>query len=60
MNRLISFLKDVRVELAKVSWPTQRDTIRYTITVVIMALAVACFLTLWDLAFTWILENIIT
>lgn len=44
MNRFIEFLKDVRVELSKVAWPTRRDLINYTLVVVALSLTLAVFL----------------
>lgn len=44
MNKIIQFLKDVRVELAKVVWPTRREAIRATLVVILFSLFVAAFL----------------
>ncbi|OGE29978.1 preprotein translocase subunit SecE [Candidatus Daviesbacteria bacterium RIFCSPHIGHO2_02_FULL_36_13] len=41
---IVNFLKEVKEELAKVAWPTREQTIRYTILVVIVAVAVGAFL----------------
>lgn len=40
MDKAINFLKEVQSELDKVVWPTREQTIRYTILVVIVAIAV--------------------
>ncbi len=40
----ISFLKEVWEELGKVAWPTREQTIRYTILVILVAVAVGLFL----------------
>ena len=40
----VNFLKEVREELAKVTWPTREQTTRYTILVIIVAVAVGAFL----------------
>lgn len=44
MDKPISFLKEVKEELAKVTWPTREQTIRYTVLVIIVAVAVGLFL----------------
>lgn len=44
MDKAISFLKEVKEELAKVAWPTREQTLRYTILVIIVALVVGAFL----------------
>lgn len=44
MHKAIDFLKEVREELNKVVWPTKKQTIRYTVLVIIVALVVGVFL----------------
>jgi len=44
MEKVINFLKDVKIELSKVSWPTREQTIQYTLVVLGLSLAVALFL----------------
>lgn len=41
---VFSFFKEVREELLKVTWPSREQTIRYTILVVLVAVAVGLFL----------------
>lgn len=36
---LLSFIKEARDELKKVSWPSRETTIRYTIVVIVSSLA---------------------
>ena len=48
------YFKEVRVEMAKVKWPTRSDTINYTIVVIGVSLAVAAFLGALDLIFTYL------
>ena len=61
MPNVIGFLKEVREELAKVAWPSREQTIRYTILVIIVAVAVGAFLGGLDYILTavtaYILEN---
>lgn len=44
MPNIITFLKEVKEELVKVAWPTREQTIRYTILVIIVTVAVGLFL----------------
>lgn len=44
MDKPLAFLKEVQEELGKVVWPTREQTIRYTLLVVIVAVAVGVFL----------------
>jgi preprotein translocase subunit SecE len=40
----LNFIRDVRSELRKVSWPTQRETINLTVVVIALSIAVGLFL----------------
>ena len=44
MPNIINFFKEVKEELAKVTWPGREQTIRYTVLVIIVAVAVGAFL----------------
>jgi preprotein translocase subunit SecE len=59
MSRLVAFLRDVKIELARVSWPTRKQTIQYTLAVIIMSIAVALFLGAWDTLFSWVLNHVL-
>jgi len=59
MNKITEFLRDVRVELAKVTWPTRRQTTQYTLSVIFMSIAVALFLGGWDSIFGFILHKVL-
>ena len=57
MEKLIQFLKEVRVELAKVSWPTRNQTILYTLVVIGISLFLAAFLGLMDFGYKFIIDK---
>ncbi len=59
MSKVIDFLKDVRVELAKVSWPTRQELIRYTMIVIGASIAMAIFLGALDMVFQWLLQHFV-
>jgi len=59
MAKLTEFLKDVKTELGRVSWPTKKQTAQYTAVVIIMSIAVAAFLTAWDSIFSFILNKLL-
>lgn len=44
MPNILSFLLEVKEELGKVAWPSREQTIRYTILVILVAVAVGLFL----------------
>lgn len=59
MAKVIDFLKDVRVELAKVTWPTRKETIRYTLIVIGVSIVLALFLGVLDSAFQLGIQHLI-
>ncbi len=52
----ITFLKEVRVELTKVTWPTKKEVIRLTTIVIIISVAVGAYVGVLDLIFTKLIE----
>ncbi|BFD25041.1 MAG: preprotein translocase subunit SecE [Candidatus Parcubacteria bacterium] len=52
MNKIINYIKASIEELKKVSWPTKKETYRYTVLVVVVSLAVAAYLGGLDYLFT--------
>ncbi len=59
MNRFTEFLKEVKIELKKVSWPTREETTRFTGMVIIVSAVIAIFLGGLDLLFQFILNKIL-
>ncbi|MDI6602810.1 MAG: preprotein translocase subunit SecE [Patescibacteria group bacterium] len=55
-NKIITFLKEVQLEMKKVNWPTREETIKYTLMVIAVSLAVAIFLGGFDFVFTTLLN----
>ena len=55
MQRLITFLKEVRAELTKVVWPTRSQLIRYTGVVIGISLFFALYLGGVDALLSWII-----
>ena len=58
-NKIITFLKEVRLEIKKVNWPTRQETIRYTLIVIGISVAVAMFLGAFDFIFTTLINKFI-
>ncbi len=44
MKVVSQFLKEVRQEVKKVTWPTKQETMRYSLMVIIASLIVAAYL----------------
>ena len=58
-TKLIIFLKEVKVELKKVNWPTRQETIKYSLMVVGASAVIAFFLGGLDFLFTIIINRFI-
>lgn len=57
--KLITFFKEVIIEMKKVNWPTKPQVLRYTMIVIGVCVAVAIFLGGMDLIFSTILNKYI-
>lgn len=58
-QRIITFIKEARVELKKVKWPTREDTIRYTAAVIIVSAALAAYLGGLDYLFQFVMNQFV-
>ncbi len=52
-RRGLGFVKDARVEVRKVVWPTRQETLQTTIAVLFMVILVAIMLWLFDMFLGW-------
>ena len=57
-QKWVDFFKEVKVELKKVTWPTQKQTTGTTIVVIIFVFVVAAFLGLFDLSLSKLVKRI--
>ena len=60
MSAFSKYIQDTRVELKHVAWPTQMQTIVYTILVVSISVAVALYIGFFDFFFTRGLEEFLS
>jgi len=58
MDKIKAYLKDVRKEMKKVSWPSQDELVDYTIVVVIFTIILSAFIFGIDQVYSTILEAI--
>jgi preprotein translocase subunit SecE len=58
-NKIFSFLRESKTELKKVKWPTKRETLQYTLVVIIISLVVAIFLGGLDYFLSLLLKRLI-
>ena len=52
-RRGLGFVKDARVEVRKVVWPTRQETLQTTVAVLFMVILVAIMLWLFDMFLGW-------
>jgi len=57
-KRLISFLREVRAELRKVTWPSKNEVYSTTIVVIIATVFFGFYLYFMDLIFSWVLNQV--
>ena len=57
-DRFLHFLKETRIELRKVVWPTREETAKTTGIILIAVVIVAIFLWIIDAFFTWGVQSI--
>ena len=59
-RRGLGFVKDARVEVRKVVWPTRQETLQTTIAVLFMVILVAIMLWLFDMFLGWGISKLLT
>ena len=59
MSSLLDYLRSTRGELKHVSWPTQRQTVVYTILVILISIFTGAYLGILDFGLTKILSFIL-
>lgn len=59
MNSITTFLREVRVELGKVSWPSRQQMTLYTAVVLGLCLFFAIYLGGLDSFFSWLLSRFV-
>jgi preprotein translocase subunit SecE len=57
-DQFIHFLKETRIELRKVVWPTRQETIKTTGIIMVAVIIIAIFLWIVDAFFTWGVQSI--
>ena len=59
-RRGLGFVRDARVEVRKVVWPTRQETLQTTIAVLFMVVLVAIMLWLFDMLLGWGVGKLLT
>ena len=60
MQKVITFLSEVRSELEKVTWPKRNTVLNYLSLVIVISAVVASFVGAVDLGLTKLLENLLS
>jgi preprotein translocase subunit SecE len=58
-NKIIEFLKQVRLEMKKVNWPTRGETVKYTLIVIGVSVVIAAYLGGLDVLINTLVEKFI-
>ncbi len=59
-NRAAEFIREVKVELKKVVWPTRKQTTGTTVVVILFVFVVAAFLGLFDFGLSKLVQVVLT
>jgi preprotein translocase subunit SecE len=59
VKKIITFLKEVKVELKKVTWPTKQEATKHTIVVIAVSIVAAAFLGGIDFLFSYLIDKFI-
>ncbi len=57
-KRLGNFLKDVRAELKKVTWPSRTEVINTTVVVIAATIFFGFYLFFMDVIFAWVITQV--
>lgn len=58
-NRIVTFIKEARVELGKVVWPSRQEVVKHTLIVIGVCVVTAVIIGVLDLSFASILKAVI-
>lgn len=59
MLKIIQYIKNTRLELKHVIWPNRKQTADFTVIVIVISIAIAYFLGLFDYIFQFLLGFVI-
>lgn len=58
-QKFTNYIKLSRLELKHVNWPTKKNTVKFTLLVIVISLLVAFFLGFLDLLFVYLLNKFV-
>jgi preprotein translocase subunit SecE len=57
-KRFVNFLRDVRAELKKVTWPSKNEVVSTTIVVIAATIFFGFYLFFMDVIFSWVITQV--
>ena len=60
VQKIVQFLKEVRFELKRVTWPSRKETLAGTMVVVIIVLIAASFLGIVDFGLSEVIKTVLS
>ncbi len=59
VERATRYLREVRAELNRVTWPSRQELIASTVVVLVVVGVMAAYLGVWDALFTWLFQRVL-
>ncbi len=59
LNKWLQFLREVNVELKKVTWPTRKQTVGLSVVVIVLTLIISLFLGLIDIGLSSLIRLVL-
>ena len=59
MSKITDYFKETRAELKHVIWPSKNQTFYYTLVVIILSVAIAYYLGIFDFIFSMGLQKVV-
>jgi preprotein translocase subunit SecE len=56
-DKVSRYLRDIRAEMNRVTWPSRQELIASTIVVLVVLVLTALYLGGWDAIFTWLFQR---
>jgi len=56
---ILNYINETRAEMRHVNWPTKKQTVSFTVLVIVFSLGLAFFLGIFDFLFTLLVEMFI-
>jgi preprotein translocase subunit SecE len=59
MAKFVEYLKETKGELKHVNWPTKKETMYYTLLVIVLSIVIGYYLGVFDFIFAQALQKIL-